>query len=341
MPVQYTSIMAEHQATRTATGIFDVSHMGRFWFRGDDIDAVIDRLLTRRVVGLEAGKIRYSLMCRPDGGILDDVLFYHLAGAAEGEQFMMVVNAGNRQKIFDWIQAQTAGSGLAVQDRTLDTAMIAVQGPAACDVVKKLSETDPTSLAYYTGCCSTVCGKWAVLSRTGYTGEDGCELIVHAADAVAIADAVLQQASAVGGMPAGLGARDTLRLEAAMPLYGHELLESVNAAQTGLKFAINLKNREFVGRDAIQSAMSRPELLVRSGLRLEGRRAARENCEVWSEENRVGVVTSGTFSPTLNQSISMAYLSPQVAATGTALHVDNRGTRVPAEVVQLPFYSRS
>jgi aminomethyltransferase len=340
MPVQYSSIIAEHQATRTALGIFDVSHMGRFWFSGARIDEILDGLLTRRVKGLEPEKIRYSLMCREDGGILDDVLFYHLGKAAPGQEFMMVVNASNRQKIFEWITAKTAGSGLVVDDRTTQTAMIAVQGPIACATVKQLSDTDPAELAYYTGRCGTVCGKWGVISRTGYTGEDGCELIVEAGDAAAIADAIIEKSSAMGGMPAGLGARDTLRLEAAMPLYGHELGESINAAQTGLKFAINLKNRDFIGSAAIASAMKDSQLPVRVGLQLEGRRAARETCEVHSESGKIGVVTSGTFSPTLNQAISMAYVAPDQATNGTAVSVDIRGSRVPAKVVDLPFYSR-
>lgn len=340
MPVQYTSIIAEHQATRNAVGIFDVSHMGRFWFSGDNVDSVIDGLLTRRVAGLEPGKIRYSLMCRDDGCILDDVLFYNLAGYRPNQPFMMVVNAGNRKKIFDWITSQMAGKGIRVEDRTPDTTMIAVQGPLACQAVASLADSDPAQLAYYTGRSGTVCGHPAIISRTGYTGEDGCELILESEFAEQVADEILGRVRGDGGMPAGLGARDTLRLEAAMPLYGHELTESTNAAQTGLKFAINLKNREFIGSAAVRRAMDDKGLPVRVGLKLEGRRAARENCEVFSNGNRIGVVTSGTFSPTLNQSISMAYLTPDGAVSGTSVEVDIRGSKVAAEVVDLPFYSR-
>lgn len=341
MPVQYSSIIAEHQATRTAVGIFDVSHMGRFWFSGAAVDQVLDGLVTRRVAGMEAGKIRYSLMCREDGGILDDVLVYHLERPGQGGEFMMVVNASNRQKIHDWIVARTAGTGLKLEDRTASTAMIAVQGPAACRVVAGMADQDPSALAYYTGRWGTVAGVPAVISRTGYTGEDGCELIVAANQAVAIAEAIRNASAGLGGLPAGLGARDTLRLEAAMPLYGHELSEAIPAAQTGLKFAINLKDRVFVGSEAIRKGQRDASLPVRVGLKLEGRRAAREHCEVFAGSDRVGVVTSGTFSPTLNQSISMAYVAAGSAAEGTTLEVDIRGTRVPAVVVPLPFYSRS
>lgn len=340
MPVQYTSIIAEHQATRTAVGIFDVSHMGRFWFSGAGIDTVLDRLVTRKVAGLEPGKIRYSLMCRENGCILDDVLVYHLDRQGAGSEFMMVVNAGNRLRVFDWIAQQTDSRDVQVDDRTAGTAMIAVQGPRACGIVAGLADRDPAELAYYTGRWGTVCGSPAVISRTGYTGEDGCELIVGAGDAVPVAEAIRVASAAVGGLPAGLGARDTLRLEAAMPLYGHELTEETNAAQTGLKFAINLKNRTFCGADAIRRAMEDPALPVRVGLRLEGRRAAREQCPVLAAGEQVGVVTSGTFSPTLNQSISMAYVQPGHAAAGTPLEVDIRGSRTPAVVVDLPFYRR-
>lgn len=341
MPVQYSSIIAEHNATRTAVGIFDVSHMGRFWFSGAAVDAVLDGLLTRRVAGLEPGKIRYALMCREDGCILDDVLVYHLDRPGSGGEFMMVVNASNRQKIHDWILARTGGSGLKLDDRTRQTAMIAVQGPRACAVVAGLADRDPAELAYYTGRWGAVAGKPAVISRTGYTGEDGCELIVAADDARAVVEAVHANAAKRGGLPAGLGARDTLRLEAAMPLYGHELTEQVNAAQTGLKFAINLKDRQFVGGEAIRRAMKDPALPVRVGLKLDGRRAAREDCVVFAGDQPAGVVTSGTFSPTLSQSISMAYVRPAHAAAGTLVEVDIRGTRTPAAVCALPFYARS
>lgn len=345
MPVQYTSIIAEHNATRTAVGIFDVSHMGRFWFRGGQPDVILDRLLTRRVAGIEPGKIRYSLMCRPDGGIIDDVLFYHLPqggpGGPDESQYMMVVNASNREKVRGWLDEHTRATNMRIDDRTTRTAMIAVQGPQACAAVARLADRNPAELAYYTGRWGTVGGRPAVISRTGYTGEDGCELIVDAADAVHVADAVLRETAPAGGLPAGLGARDTLRLEAAMPLYGHELGDAINAAQTGLKFAINLKDREFVGRDGIRKAQQQRDLPVRVGLRLEGKRAARESCLVFASGERVGEVTSGTFSPTLNAAISMAYVDPRFAAEGTALEVDIRGAKTAAVVCALPFYSRS
>lgn len=339
MPVQYSTIIEEHQSTRTAVGIFDVSHMGRFYFNGSGIAEFLDRLTTRRVVGTELGRIRYSLMTNEAGNILDDVLVYRLPDGGDAE-YMMVVNAGNRLKIRQWLETRLLNSTIEFADRTLETAMIAVQGPLACDLIKGLGSVNPNDLKYYACEWGQVCGHEALVSRTGYTGEDGCEVIVAADVAVEIATTIEQAAAKIGGRPAGLGARDTLRLEAAMPLYGHELTESINAAQTELGFAINLKDREFVGRDAILTA-KKAGLPTRVGLVLEGKRAAREECSIMLGDQKIGFVTSGTFSPTLQQAISMGYVAPEHTAVGTAVEIDIRGNGTPAKIVALPFYSRS
>ena len=343
MPVQYTSIMDEHHQTRNAIGMFDVSHMGRLFFSGADIGKFLDTLTTRRVAGVDAGKIRYSLMTNDQGGILDDVLVYHLPGlSGEAPYHMMVVNASNREKIIQWIESKIpSDSDIVLEDRTRTSAMIAVQGPKANAAVKEISDVDPEGLKYYTGVTTNVCGHRAIVSRTGYTGEDGCEIICDAEQAVAIWDAVHERAQKVGGGATGLAARDTLRLEAAMPLYGHELNEETNPAQCDLKFAIQMKDREFVGRSSILAARKDKTLPVRIGLELEGRRAARENCEIYSGEEKVGVVTSGTFAPTLQKSISMGYVGREFAEPGTELTIDIRGKSHPAKVVELPFYRRS
>jgi|694.fasta_scaffold88587_2 aminomethyltransferase len=341
MPVQYTSIMEEHHATRKAIGIFDVSHMGRFYFSGPNIESFMDGLTTRRVVGIEPGRIRYSLMTNDSGCILDDVLFYRLENADGSSQYMLVVNAGNREKIYQWLKPRATAAGIQLDDRTLQTVMIAVQGPLACGLVAGLGSVNPADLKNYGGAIGTIAGVSAIISRTGYTGEDGCELIVAAESGRAVADAVLQAARKVGGCPAGLGARDTLRLEAAMPLYGHELSETINAAQTDLGFAINLKDREFVGRSAIAAAKKNGQLPVRIGLLLEGKRPAREHCDILVGGEKAGVVTSGTFSPTLERSIAMAYIAPAHASPGTKVEIDIRGKTTSAEVVALPFYTRA
>ncbi|HMC09917.1 MAG TPA: glycine cleavage system aminomethyltransferase GcvT, partial [Pirellulaceae bacterium] len=269
MPVQYGSIVAEHQATRQSAGLFDVSHMGRLRLDGSGAAAFLDRLLTRKVVGISPGKIRYSLVCNESGGILDDVLVYHLQGRGGDLYHLLVVNASNREKIVGWLKSHLKSSDdVKVTDRTIDTAMIAVQGPQALQFVKPLVKADVGGFGYYTGTESTICGHAGIVSRTGYTGEDGCELIVPAAAAVEVWDKVLANGKDTGAMAAGLGARDTLRLEAAMPLYGHELNEQINPIQAGLSFAVNLDGREFIGRSALVAAKQSKEQPVRVGLEL-------------------------------------------------------------------------
>ncbi len=348
MPVQYGSIVAEHQATRQAAGLFDVSHMGRLRLGGDGAAAFLDRLLTRKAIGQGPGKIRYSLVCSASGGILDDVLVYRLQEHGGGLYHLVVVNASNREKIVGHFRSYLAPDGdVQLVDRTVETAMIAVQGPAALRCVEPLVGADIGGLSYYTGTETTICGQPGIVSRTGYTGEDGCELIVPAAAAVEVWEKVLSHGKDAGAMPAGLGARDTLRLEAAMPLYGHELTERINPIQAGLSFAVNLDGRDFVGRAALVAAKQNKQQQVRVGLELNGRRAAREHYAVLtptrsaSEGVPVGEVTSGTFSPTLQKPIAMAYVPPQHAEIGTELAVDIRGTAEPARVVKLPFYTRA
>ena len=340
MPVQYSSIMDEHHQTRRSVGMFDVSHMGRLYFQGSGIDVFLDRLTTRRVAGVEPGKIRYSLMTNEAGCILDDVLVYHLRGLDGNPFHMMVVNASNRAKIVDWISSHLDSTGIELEDRTQATAMLAIQGPNANSIVAALSDKDPDTLGYYTGDSARVCGHEVLVSRTGYTGEDGCELIVSADHAEEIWMSIHGAAAKQNGGASGLAARDTLRLEAAMPLYGHELSEEINAAQTGLRFAMQFKDREFVGKAAILSARKDESLPVRVGLELEGRRAARENCGIFVDDQKVGTVTSGTFAPTLERSISMGYLGSQFAEPGTVVNIDIRGKSHAAKVVELPFYSR-
>lgn len=351
MPVQYASVVAEHHHTRHAVGLFDVSHMGRLFFKGSAAGQFLDSISTRSIANVDAGKIRYSLICNDDGGILDDVLIYRLgtgdgfdAQTFGGDSFyMMVCNASNRGKIVDWISQQSLAQGLAIEvdDRTESTAMIAVQGPSANGIVSEIASIDPASLAYYGGAVCTVEGSPAIISRTGYTGEDGCEIITNASTAMGIWEKLHAAATAVAGGATGLAARDTLRLEAAMPLYGHELDETINAAQTNLRFAINLKNRSFVGRDAIETALNGPGLKVRVGIELAGRRPARQGCPIVIDDATVGHLTSGTLSPTLGVPIAMGYLASQHASAGTDLYVDIRGKLVAAKVVALPFYQRA
>jgi len=341
MPVQYTSIKAEHQATRTAAGLFDISHMGRLTFHGARAAEFLDAVVTRRVVGMKPGAIRYGLIVNHDGGILDDVLVYHVPGIADSD-YQMVVNAGNREKIVEWLALQTNELGfddVRMIDRTVETAMIAVQGPAAVGLMTPLLSADLASAKYYTGQLTEVAGHTGMVSRTGYTGEDGCELVVGATDALAVWQAVLDQSDGTA-VACGLGCRDTLRLEAAMPLYGHELTEKINPVQAGLRFAYNLKDRQFIGHKAIGRFEQDDAQLHRIGLQFENRRVPRERYVVYDGDRRVGEVASGTFSPTLDRPIAMAYVEPHVSQGDTQLTVDIRGNSQAAEVVPLPFYRR-
>ena len=344
MPVQYTSIVAEHLATRKAVGMFDISHMGRLRFDGAEAAAFLDFLVTRRVTDLAPGQVRYGLVTDEAGGILDDVLIYRLQDAAGGDYHLLVVNASNRAKIVAWIEkhfVRFAGRDASYADITTHWAMIAVQGPKALSLLQPLVEADLASLAYYTGVETRICGHGGIVSRTGYTGEDGCELIVGAGMAVTIWQNVIAAGQPLGIQPAGLGCRDTLRLEAAMPLYGHELTESINPFQAGLGFAVNLEDRDFIGRPALERLKNDRSQPKRVGLELAGKRIPREHAAVLANDRPVGEVTSGTFSPTFEKPLAMAYVEPEQALLGTQLEVDIRGRTEPAKIVKLPFYRRS
>ena len=341
MPVQYASIVQEHVATRRCAGVFDVSHMARLRFDGQDSAAFLDQLLTRRVADLAPGRIRYSLLTSDSGGILDDVLVYHCETPSGRRYHLMVVNASNRQKILDWLRQRGPAVGdVELRDRTEDTAMISVQGPKALQILEPLVKARVGDLGYYCGVVTEQFGRPCTVSRTGYTGEDGFELIVRAEDAMDVWRNLFRAGRDQGIAAAGLGARDTLRLEAGMPLYGHELSEQIDPYQAGLGFAVNLKDRTFPGRDALALLKTEERHQVRVGLELTGRRVPREHYAVFHGEDPVGEVTSGSFSPTLDKPIAMAYVRQQSSEPGTGLLVDVRGRRQPACVVPLPFIKR-
>ena len=335
MPLQYGSIREEHVAVRTGVGLFDISHMGRITFRGPDAGAFLDRIVTRRASTLAPGRIRYALITNESGGILDDVLVYHVPTAWS---FQLVVNAANRSKILAWLDAQHAGEDVQWQDQTFETAMLAVQGPRAIETAQTVlgGEPDLSALRYYRGCAWPAGGPLGLVSRTGYTGEDGCELIVSAAEAGPLWERLVE----AGAHPAGLGARDTLRLEAALPLYGHEMDEATDPFEAGLGFAVELDGHAFIGSRALADRQARPAARIRVGLEVLGRRVARQGDEVFVDDQSIGRVTSGTYSPTLEKPIAMAYVTPQHASAGTPVEVDIRGRRTPAKIVSLPFYQR-
>jgi len=345
MPLLYTGILDEHRQVRASGGLFDVSHMGRVWVKGRDARRFLERLCTRRISDMQPGQCRYSLVCNEAGGVRDDVLVYRLDDA----EFVLVVNAANREKLLAHFDAIRGDLTLTIDDRTLKTAMIALQGPKVIEIVARFSE-EIAALKRYRFATKGVLMVKAIVSRTGYTGEDGVEAIVPASVApmgvellkrevdITKPDAIIR--------PAGLGARDTLRLEAGMPLYGHELGEDVPAWASGLSFAISLDKADaepgepFIGMDAVreQAEKGTPRTLV--GLTLEGRRSARQGMAVMSAGRAVGVVTSACLSPTLDRPIAMAYVERDYAEPGAALTIDAGGREIPAAVTPLPFYKR-
>ncbi|MEO2047068.1 MAG: glycine cleavage system aminomethyltransferase GcvT [Pirellulales bacterium] len=371
MPMQYSSIIKEHQITRTAAGLFDISHMGRLHFSGTGVAEFLDSLLTRRVIDMHAGQICYSLICNQQGGILDDVLIYCLdnSNGDDSEQqsifrpkaqlsreqnpslsFQMVVNASNRKKIVDWLTHHLVSGELSAdsqifddvqfQDLTHESAMIAVQGPKAIALLDPLLDCNLKAIRYYRGMPGQFSQWPCYITRTGYTGEDGCELIVANEDGPRTWETILERGNEMGISPIGLAARDTLRLEAAMPLYGHELSEQTNPIQAGLGFALNLKNREFIGRDAIVNFQTENRQPMRIGLQLDGKRVPREGHVILQAGQPIGEVTSGTYSPTFERPIAMGYVKKVAGAPGTTLSIDIRGKHHPAVVIPLPFYTR-
>ncbi len=357
MPVQYDSIVEEHLATRQAAGIFDVSHMGRLSVTGPESGGWLEAMLTRRVADLGVGQVRYTLVTSDEGprgvSILDDALVAREADAAGGApRFSLVVNASNRERVVAWLRSRLPAAGVSLADHTFETAMLAVQGPLAVAIVTQLcSAADAaaiTSLRSYRAAAGVVASRSAAVSRTGYTGEDGLELVVAAADALPVWEAIMEAGAAGGLRACGLGARDTLRLEAGMPLYGHELMADSDPFAVGLGFALNLiaadgGQRSFPGAEPLRRMQAEPGARVRIGLVFEGKRAARESAAVTQPAQPdavVGVVTSGSYCPTLGSAAAMAVVDRAVAEEGRPLDVMIRDTACRATVTPLPFYRR-
>ena len=354
MPVQYSSIVDEHLAARQAAGLFDVSHMGRLAIEGSGSCAWLESLLTRRVADIEVGRARYTLVTSDAGPssltILDDALVTRETDAPDGTpRLAMVVNASNRDRVVAWLVSQLPPEGVTLHDRTFQTAMIAVQGPLAVDIVCGLCNSDDAtrirSLGNYRATRATVAGHDAAVSRTGYTGEDGLELVIAADAAVAVWEAIHAAGSPRGLRPCGLGARDTLRLEAGMPLYGHELVADSDPFAIGLGLAVTLDAasgtpRLFPGREKLARMKADPAATIRVGLAFESKRAAREGSAVVVAGTTVGTVTSGSLAPVLGHAVAMALVARHLAGAGTAVDVLVRDAVQPARVVPLPFYRR-
>lgn len=341
MPLKYVSELAEHRAVRSTAGLFDLSHMGEIYIRGAQADAMLDHALAGELSKVVVGKAKYSLLCDTAGGVIDDLVVYRLAN----DEFLVVANASNVAAVSGELADRVKGFAAEVDDQSSQTALLAVQGPKSQDIVTQLMPSEQVALVedlkYYASTPATVAGIDVLLARTGYTGEDGFELYVPNHQAVALWQALLAATTEHGGTAAGLACRDSLRLEAGMALYGHELTRDTNPFEAGLGRVVKL-DKPFVGRDALQQASEAPIGQKLVGLTGGGRRAARAGYSVFgSGEAPVGTVTSGALSPTLGYPIALAYVDTASAEPGTEVSVDIRGTRQPFTVVRTPFYRRS
>jgi aminomethyltransferase len=336
MPVQYAGVMEEHRAVRSAAGLFDVSHMGELRVAGGGAERFLQGLTPNDVARLEPGRAHYSGLLGERGTYIDDLVVYRLAPA----EFLLVVNAGNVERDLDWIRAR-APDDTVVEDHSASWALLALQGPRASAILARLTAADLPSIKYYRFATAEVAGRPAILSRTGYTGEDGFEIFVEPAAAEEVWGALLGTGGADGLVPAGLGARDTLRLEAGMALYGHEIDATTTPWEAGLDWVVKLEKGDFVGRAAL--VRQREAGLARKlvGFEVTGRGIARQGHKVFAGATEVGAVTSGTFSPTLEKALGMAYVPVELAPAGSELEIDVRGKRIAARTRALPFYKRA
>ena len=335
MPVQYSGVIAEHMAVRTHAGLFDVSHMGEVLFEGRDALANLQKLMTNDFTGMQNGRVRYTLMCNGDGGIVDDLVVCKYSD----EKYVAVVNASNRAKDVAWMKEHSFGD-VVIDDMSDRVSQIALQGPASKEILSRLADPALLPAKYYTFADAVdVGGISALVSQTGYTGEFGYELYISNEDAPKLWQMLIEAGSDLGLVPAGLGARDTLRLEAGMPLYGHEMNEIITPFEAGLNFVVKMDKDDFIGKSAL-IAKSEPSRR-RVGLAMTGRGIARENETVYAGDAQIGRTTSGTHCPYLAKAVAMAMLDVAYTSAGTVVEVDVRGRRVAAEVVPLPFYKAS
>lgn len=338
MPVQYRSIIDEHRTVRGAVGIFDLSHMGEIEVTGEEAVAYLRHALVSDPGALEIGQAQYSMICQPDGGIIDDLIVYR----RDGGRFWVVCNASNRAAVVEQLTAllERGDFGAAIEDRSDRTALVAPQGPNAAALLAGLTDLDLDAIGNYRSAPGSVAGVDCLVARTGYTGEDGFELFCDARNAVRLWKAVVAAGEPHGARPCGLGARDTLRLEAGMPLYGNELTRETNPFEVNLGRVVKLDKGDFIGRAALQAVQQSGPTRRLVGLRMLDNAIPRSGYPVRSEGRPVGHVTSGTLSPTLGEKIAMALVPAQLAAVGNAVEVVVRDRPYRAEQVKLPFYRR-
>ncbi len=337
MPVQYKGLIDEHRAVRTAAGLFDCSHMGEFWIAGPGALDFVQSFTPNDASKLAPGRIHYSALLTPEGTYIDDILVYRRGD----QEFMLVVNASNIEGDFDWIASLPRPAGVTLVNRSDEFALLALQGPRSLEILRQITATDLAAIKYYGFVRGEVDGKSGLISRTGYTGEDGFELYVAPQHALDLWKTVLAAGETFGLVPAGLGARDTLRLEAGMPLYGHEIDRATTPWDARLDWIVKLDKGDFVGRAALVAARARGESRHLIGYEVESRGIPRQGCAIMKDGQQVGVVTSGTWSPTFEKALGMAYVPVAMAAVGTGIEIDVRGKLLAARVTALPFYKRS
>ena len=337
LPVQYEGVIKEHLAVRNECGLFDVSHMGEITFKGETATQSLNHLLTNDYSKMSLGKVRYSPMCYEDGGTVDDLLVYKFAE----DYYYIVVNASNRHKDFAYMKEHIL-PGTVIEDISDEVAQVALQGPKAHDVIRELLSEEDIPQKYYTAIEHVdIEGMDCLISFTGYTGENGYEIYTANANIVKLWRLLLEKGEKYGLIPCGLGARDTLRLEAAMPLYGHELSETISPMEAALDFAIKLDKEEFLGKEALLKIKERgEEMLTRVGLKIVDKGVLREHQDIYLNEECIGHTTSGTYSPLLQTSIAMALVPVKYSALDTIVEVDVRGRRLKAKVIELPFYKK-
>jgi aminomethyltransferase len=337
MPVQYSGIIAEHEAVRTRAGLFDVSHMGEIRVKGPGALALVEHLTPNEVSKLAIGQVHYTAFLYENGTFVDDLLVYR-----EGEQeFLLVVNAGNSDKDFAWVQKHAPGYDCTVVNESPLTGQIALQGPLSLGILQPLTQTPLAPIGYYFFTHGEVAGIKCLISRTGYTGEDGFELYCAAADTERLWNAVLAAGQPQGLLPAGLGCRNTLRLECKMALYGHEIDDSIHALEAGLGWIVKLDKGAFMGRAALVTAKATPASRKLVGFKtLEKRDIARDHMPVVRDGKAIGFVTSGAPSPTCGINLGLAYVPTDLAKLGGLIQIDIRGRAVAAEIIPTPFYKR-
>ncbi len=333
MPVQYAGIIEEHRAVRRAVGLFDVSHMGEFEIEGPEAVAVLQKLTTNDVAALQVGQVQYSLICDENGGIVDDLTLSRLAE----DRFMLTVNAANTEKDWSWVTGH--GSGNALWENVSDaTALLAVQGPRAETLLNRLADQDLTGLAYYHFTRGAVAGVSAIISRTGYTGEDGFELYVKSEDAECLWHDLLSAGKEDGITPVGLGARDTLRIEMKYALYGYDIDETTNPLEAGLGWVVKPAKGEFIGRSAIEKVRAEGPLRKLVGFEMIDRAVPRHGYRILGDGREAGIVTSGAYGPSVDKYIGIGYVAAEHSRVGGEIEIEVRGKGQKARIVQTPFY---